>query len=237
MVLLDTKLRDERCITTYSGKQLRLLAPDATQIEIADIAHGLAYQCCHNGQTRYFYSMAQHGMLVAQLVAPQHRLAALLHDGAAAYLGEIPKNLRQLLLEFQFIEKKIRAAIGEKFAIEDFEAPAVKRAHMVALATEQRDLLCHTTDAAASREQLAPIPRRIEALPPEEAKYQFTELLNELVQKAARQKHVSADGGELKRVHPESPRTAQRKMPGKTGHILTLASQHHDRHIPSSSLG
>ena len=69
MVLSNYSLRNERCIQTYSGRQLNLLAPDPTQIEIADIAHGLAYQCCFNGQARYFYSIAQHSLLVAQQVA------------------------------------------------------------------------------------------------------------------------------------------------------------------------
>ena len=139
MVLSNYSLRNERCILTYSGRQLNLLAPDPTQIEIADIAHGLAYQCCFNGQARYFYSIAQHSMLVAQQVAPQHRLAALLHDAAAAYLGAMPQILRQLMLEFQFIEKKFMAAIGEKFGISDFDLPAIQRAHLGALETERRD--------------------------------------------------------------------------------------------------
>lgn len=231
MVLLDSSPLDERCLVTYSGKQLCLLAPDPTQIEPADIAHGLAYQCCFNGQTRYFYSIAQHSMLVAQLVAPQYRLAALLHDGAAAYLGELPLSLRQLVLEFQFVEKRLMAALGARFAIADFAAPAIRRAHQVALATEQRDLLAHTGGAFAGAEHSAPVPRRIEALPPEEAKYQFTELLAELLHKAA--PSSSAGESKSKRVVTEKPRVAVGKTQSKGGRVLALAS--HNREWPATS--
>jgi len=214
MVLPDYSLRNERCILTHSGRQLQLLAPDPTQIEIADIAHGLAYQCCFNGQARHFYSIAQHCMLVAQQVAPQYRLAALLHDGAAAYLGAMPQILRQLMLEFQFIEKKFMAAIGEKFGISSFAVPAIQRAHMVALATERRDLLCHAAEPVIHEVAPAPIPRRIEALPPEEVKFRFAELLSDLVQKASPEKYSSTVDLDMRRPHPENPKGAPQRIRG-----------------------
>lgn len=235
MSLPDSSPRDERCLLTYSGKPLLLHAPDPTQIEIADLAHGLAYQCCFNGQTRYFYSIAQHSMLVAQLVAPQYRLAALLHHGAAAYIGAMPKSLWQLMLEYQFIEKKIMAVLGEKFGIADFATPAIKRAHQIARATEQRDLLCQTSEAAAAPELLAPIPRRIEALPPEEVKYQFTELLGELVHKAA-QKSTACGAGESQRPRPANPRSTPLKMIiGRSGQPRAAADKTGDQNRPPSA--
>lgn len=222
----DSRLRDERCLLTFSGKEFQLQAPDPEQIEIADLAHGLAYQGCFSGQTRYFYSIAQHSMLVAQLVAPQHRLAALLHHGAAAYLGEMPQTLRQLMLEYQFVEKKIMAAIGEKFGVADFDTPAIERAHQVARATEQRDLLYQTPEAGHHPESLAPIPRRIEALPPEEVKYLFAELLDELVHKAT-QKCAGGGTGESKPALPGKPRSALLKM---------VSSRSGDQPMPRSAM-
>lgn len=187
---------------------------DPAQIEIADIAHGLAHQCYFNGQASHYYSIAQHSMLVAQQVAPQHRLAALLHDGAAAYLGAMPQILRQLMLEFQFIEKKFIAAIGEKSGISSFAVPAIQRAHMVACATERRDLLSHAAEPLTHAIAPAPIPRRTEALPPEEVKFRFAELLGELIQKAQPQAfRVDREG---RRPHPE-PKVAPQRIRGSAG--------------------
>lgn len=223
MLLLNPALRKENVVSTFSGKQLQLLAPASAQIDIEDIAHGLAYQCCFNGQTRYFYSVAQHSMLVAQLVPPQHRLAALLHDGAAAYLGEMVKPLRQMMLEFQLIEKKIMAAISEKFGVSGFDAPPLLRAHAIALATERRDLFWHSPEANEPTGQSAPIPRRIEALPPEEAKYQFTELVDQLLQKAATSATSDTVDRQAERPAPEKAGVTTRKTPDKP--LLVHASK------------
>lgn len=184
----DSTLRDERYISTCSGKQFRLQAPDSSQIDIEDIARGLAYQCCYNGQTSHFYSLAQHSLLVANLVPPQHRLAALLHEAAAAYFGDMTGALRQLLPEFSLIEKQTMAAVGEKFAVSGFDASAIKRAHLIAQATEQRDLRPDSVELSGSLAKSVPIPRRIEFMSPEEAKYQFSEMFAELASGAARKK-------------------------------------------------
>lgn len=181
----DPSLRNERYLSTYTGKHLHLLAPDASQIDIQDIAHGLAHQCCFNGQTHHFYSVAQHSLMVANLVPPQHRLAAMLHDAVAAYFGGMSKAMQQLLPDFTLIEKKIMAAISEKFNISGFEAHAIKRAHHVAQATELRDLQPVSSEHVQASVYSVPIPRRIEPLLPEEAKRQFLALFASLDTKSS----------------------------------------------------
>lgn len=175
MILREGILRDAPHISTWSGKRLQLMAPEASQIDIEDIAHGLAYQGCYRGQTSHFYSLAQHSLLVASLVPAQFRLAALLHDAAAAYLGETGLPVRALWPALPTIEQALVAAVHERFGLGGFDAPALGRAHMIVLATEQRDLLAHLPENRGSRGRSAPIPRRIEFLPPEEAKFQFME--------------------------------------------------------------
>lgn len=172
----DPSLRNERYLSTYTGKHLHLLAPDAAQIDIQDIAHGLAHQCCFNGQTHHFYSVAQHSLMVANLVPPRHRLAALLHDAVAAYFGGMNKAMQQLLPDFALIEKKIMVAVSEKFNISGFDAQPIKRAHHVAQATELRDLQPISSEHAQASVYSVPIPRRIEPLLPDEAKRQFLAL-------------------------------------------------------------
>lgn len=176
---------DNEChMATYSGQKLDLLAPDAAHIHIDDIVHGLAYQSCFNGQTRCFYSLAQHSLLVAGLVPQPQRLAALLHDAVAAYCGDITQTLRLLMPDFSLIEKQLKGAIRERFAFSDPDDPVIQRAHLVALATEYRDVCPSGIEPCGLRGRSAPIPRRIEFMSPDEAKHQFKAMYAELVGKA-----------------------------------------------------
>ncbi|HEX6735752.1 MAG TPA: hypothetical protein VF096_13155 [Azonexus sp.] len=192
MIPHDSSRQDKSHLPTCSGKRFCLQAPEAAQIDIKDIAHGLAYQCCYNGQTSYFYSLAQHSLLVASLVPAQHRLAALLHDAAAAYFGDMARPVRLLLPDFPALERKLMAAVGEKFAVADFNVPAIRRAHQIALATEQRDVLPEPGPMGKLPGRAAPIPRRIDFMSPEEAKYQFLERFAQFTRQAAASKPLSA---------------------------------------------
>ena len=163
-------------VSTYSGRQFYPLAPSAKQIEIGDIAHGLAYQCRFNGQTRHFYSVAQHSLIVADLVAPRLRLAALLHDAAEAYLGDLVKPLKQLFPLFSTIESTVMDAIAQRFAIadvRDFYSPQIKQADLIALAMEKRDLMPDSCEAWESLRGVIADPKPIVALSPSEAKAAF----------------------------------------------------------------
>ena len=191
MISRDLTIRHDPYLSTCSGKQFCLQAPDSSLIDIEDIARGLAYQCCYIGQTNFYYSLAQHSLLVATLVPPMYRLAALLHEAAAVYFGDMAGALRQLLPEFASIETRTMMAIGEKFSVSGFDAPAIKRAHLIAQATEHRDLR-PTIEMHNSPACPVPVPRRIEFMSPEEAKYQFSEFFAELVRKAAPEKSGSA---------------------------------------------
>jgi uncharacterized protein len=188
MIAVDFSQHGECYVSTCSGRRLYPLAPDAAQIDIEDIAHGLANQPCFNGQTSDFYSLAQHSLLVASLVPLPLRRAALLHDAAAAYFGGMTQSVRRLLPELAIIEKRVMAAIGEKFAISGFDAPAIKRAHLVAQATEKRDVCPHMLGLAEPQDCSAPIPRRIKLISREEAREQFMEQFIELEHKDNRLK-------------------------------------------------
>lgn len=86
-------------ITTRSGRQINLLNPQYSQINIGDIAHGLAYQCRFNGQTSRFYSIAQHSLMVASRLPNHLKMSGLLHDAAEAYVGDVVQPLIVLLTE------------------------------------------------------------------------------------------------------------------------------------------
>ena len=81
-----------------SGRRLDLLDPSPVDIEIEDIAHGLARVARWNGQTvgEHAFSVAQHSLVVEEIsahlrpgLAPKWRLAALLHDAAEYVIGDM----------------------------------------------------------------------------------------------------------------------------------------------------
>lgn len=160
-------------VSTYSGKQFYPLAPAAEQLDIEDIAHGLAYQCRFNGQTRYFYSVAQHSLIVADLVPARLRRAALLHDAAEAYMGDMVKPLKQLFPLFSKIEARVMAAIGQRYDIARFDDPAIKHADRVALAMEKRDLMPNSSEAWESLRGVDADPTTIVPMSPADAKTAF----------------------------------------------------------------
>lgn len=160
-------------VSTYRGHRFYPLAPSIDDVDIEDIAHGLAYQCRFNGQTASFYSVAQHSLLVAGLVPEHLRIAALLHDAAEAYLGDIVKPLKILVPQFSVIETQVAAIIAQRFGVNGLDDPAIKSADLVLLATEKRDLMPNSVEAWSSIADVAPLAARIVAQPPEDAKAAF----------------------------------------------------------------
>lgn len=104
-------------IQTYSGLAFDPFMPSFADIRIEDIAHQLALTNRYGGATKVPYSVAQHSVLVAGFVPPESRLAALLHDAAEAYLGDVPAPIRRRasLREFNDAENKLRELILLRF--------------------------------------------------------------------------------------------------------------------------
>lgn len=160
-------------VSTFLGNRFYPLVPRIDHVAIEDIAHGLAYQCRFNGQTRQFYSVAQHSLMVAALVPTDLRLAALLHDAAEAYLGDMVKPLKVLLPEFAVIEDEVTRIIARTFDIDFTDYAPIKRADLVALATEKRDLMPHSTERWHYLDEIRPMAQPIVCMPPDQAKQAF----------------------------------------------------------------
>jgi 5'-deoxynucleotidase YfbR-like HD superfamily hydrolase len=112
--------------------------------------------------------------MVMDLVPPDHRFAALLHDAAEAYLGDMVKPLKNLFPEFSVIEARVMAIIGEKFGLDlTHLALSIKQADLVALATEKRDLMPHSTEPWSYLAEVEPLPHAIAPMSPEKAKEAF----------------------------------------------------------------
>lgn len=160
-------------VSTYLGNRFYPLEPRIDDVDIEDIAHGLAYQCRFNGQTNAFYSVAQHSLIVAALVPEELRFAALLHDSAEAYLGDMVKPLKVLLPAFSEIEDNVSRIIGERFGVDLNHNPIVKQADLIALATEKRDLMPYSVEEWVYLIGVEPMGETILSMPPDVAKREF----------------------------------------------------------------
>lgn len=173
-------------VQTFTGRRVELLAPDPETIAIEDISHALARINRFSGATREAYSVAQHSLHVAELVAretddPRVILAALLHDAHEAYLGDITSPVKRAIEEVAVMESLIAMTEGALLAqirirfglpISDLNRrELIRRADLVALATEKRDLF------AVQRDDWGPLPepdeKRISAIPSHETENRF----------------------------------------------------------------
>lgn len=160
-------------ITTGSGGRFDYEAPELTEIHISDIAHALSQICRFTGHTRRFYSVAQHSVLVSRLVPPEHALAGLLHDAHEAFVGDVATQLKELLPTYRAIEARAWEAVATRFGVDPILPACVKRADIIALATERRDLLPHDGRVWAILANVVPCVERIEPLSPEAAEALF----------------------------------------------------------------
>ena len=110
-----------------SGRRLDLLDPSPLDVEIGDIAHGLARVARWNGQTvgEHGFSVAQHSLVVEEIAAhlrpglePRWRLAALLHDAPEYVIGDMISPFKTALgLDYRRFEDRLEAAIHIRFGL------------------------------------------------------------------------------------------------------------------------
>ncbi|HEY3811809.1 MAG TPA: HD family hydrolase [Caulobacteraceae bacterium] len=119
-----------------SGRRLDLLDPSPLDIELEDIAHGLARVARWNGQTTgpHAFSVAQHSLVVEDLaahlspgLAPMWRLAALLHDAPEYVIGDMISPFKAALgFDYRKFEDRLEAAIHVRFGLPPKTPAAVK---------------------------------------------------------------------------------------------------------------
>ncbi|MFD0982292.1 HD domain-containing protein [Tropicimonas aquimaris] len=110
-----------------SGRRLDLLDPTPVDIEIEDIAHGLAFVARWNGQTKgdFAYSVAEHSLLVEEIFgriqpgAPtKWRLAALLHDAPEYVIGDMISPVKAAVgPNYGALDERLTAAIHLRFGL------------------------------------------------------------------------------------------------------------------------
>ena len=174
-----------------SGRRLDLLDPTPLDIEIDDIAHGLAFVARWNGQTKgdFAYSVAEHSLLVEALFqridpkAPaKWRLAALLHDAPEYVIGDMISPVKAAVGPgYSALDDRLAAAVHLRFglpaAIPKTVKAKIKKADKVSAWLEATQI-AGFDEAEASRFFGKPNPSLIKGLklilrPPVEARRAF----------------------------------------------------------------
>lgn len=138
--------RVEGFMQTYTGQEYHFSALTPGQVLIGDIAHSLSLVCRFNGHCSEFYSVAQHSMLVAYVLAVQLNRPDLLkwglyHDAGETYIGDMLWGLKHdsesaVGREFRKLEEGVDAAIAQRFGLSLPKPPEVKLADRIVLAVE-----------------------------------------------------------------------------------------------------
>ena len=162
-----------------SGRRLNLLDPSPLDVELDDIAHGLARVARWNGQTvgGHIFSVAQHSLLVEATAAHLNpdmprdwRLAVLLHDAPEYVIGDIISPFKAVIGDaYKTIEAGLLGAIHLHFGLPALPAAALKR--FIKQADRQAAFLEATHLAGFGREEAIkyfgrpePLPRPVLAL-------------------------------------------------------------------------
>ncbi len=145
-----------------SGRRLDLLDPSPLDIEISDIAHGLARVARWNGQTEgdHAFSVAQHSLLVEAIFSrqakgptPDEQLAALLHDAPEYVIGDMISPFKSVVGgDYKQVELRLQRAIHMRFSlapdIGEKLKKKIKRADQVAAYLEATRLAGFTVQEA-----------------------------------------------------------------------------------------
>jgi hypothetical protein len=180
-----------------SGRRLDLLDPSPLDVEIEDIAHGLARVARWNGQTTgaHAFSVAQHCVLVERLavdlsprIARETRLAALLHDAPEYVIGDLISPFKAAVgIDYKDLERRLLAAIHIRFGLPAGLTPEItaliKRADTISAYFEATQLAGFGTMEARRFFGTPPKglrPPRLTTLAPADAQARFLERFRQL---------------------------------------------------------
>lgn len=163
-----------------SGRRLDLLDPSPFDIEIEDIAHGLARVARWNGQTnsRFAFSVAQHCIIVEQIarhlkpaLRPDWQLAALLHDAPEYVIGDMISPFKAMLGDgYKVIESRLERAVHLRFGL------ATELPKTIAATIKRADRMCAAFEAQQFAGFTARETRKYFLAPPQDLELQIKPL-------------------------------------------------------------
>ncbi len=140
MLLTHQQFIESNAVLTWSGGLVDPWDPDPAQIKIEDIAKALSRIPRFAGHTVGLWTVAQHSLLVAELVPAEHKLAALLHDATEAYMMDLPAPVKKRCPAYTEGEEILGRCIAGKFGFTWPLPPEVKEADREALLREYHRL-------------------------------------------------------------------------------------------------
>ncbi len=147
--------KHELFMRTVTGVEFYPFAPRPSDINIYDIARGLSNMCRYSGQVSFFYSVAQHSILVSELCDPADALWGLMHDASEAYLSDVVRPLKSGLPEYMEVEKDVMKAICKSFGLPEMMPESVAVADRMAFEREEEAL---RNEDFVCRYEINPLP-------------------------------------------------------------------------------
>jgi hypothetical protein len=153
---------DASWIQTYQGEPFWPNTPDASEVDIHDIAHSLALSCRWTGHVRRHFSVGQHSVLVSREVERQMRACAslsdrlhpdwhglkncwalwgLMHDASEAYISDVARPTKMKLAEYKVVEAAIMKQVCIAFGLPEAMPHLAHEVDDQMLFAEARDLM------------------------------------------------------------------------------------------------
>lgn len=190
---MSSQTNDTAWMETHGGRQFFFEAKSPEEmvdmIDIEDIAASLSKLCRYLGHTADFYSVAEHSVLLANAVLErgatrQEALTVLLHDAAEAYMGDMPRPMKDwlrrtggpnLLASLRTLEWNIDAAVSLKYGtIHPF--PAVVHDLDFRILRDERTQVMNRSPHTWVSDDAVPVDVRIRCLDHAAAKAHFLRL-------------------------------------------------------------
>ncbi len=130
------------------------------EFNILDIAHALSMCTRYNGHANRFYSVAEHSIMVANLMetfGTGNPLEGLMHDATEAYLSDVPAPFKKHLPDWQEFDEQLEVKLRTWLGFEGDRPPGVKEADWYALFIEGYDLLPSGGESFADPEEMRPV--------------------------------------------------------------------------------
>lgn len=111
---------------------------------INSIAHALAQNARYNGNARFYYSVAEHSVLVSLLVEELglgDPMEGLLHDAQESILTDVPSPWKSILPDYRALEGKLELSLRRHFGLGDIKSEGIKKADWLALFIEANTLI------------------------------------------------------------------------------------------------
>ena len=135
------KMEVQRWIETCKGRAFYLETP---VFDIEEVAHALSNVCRYAGHCRRFYSVAEHSVLVADIMEVLgfgNPMEGLLHDGTESVLADIAAPWKALMPDYKRIESELDRALRKQFELPERISVGCKHADWIALAYEAEQLI------------------------------------------------------------------------------------------------